>query len=140
METIGGVPKTGIGLIDSDNIRLTNLVNTLQHLIEISNSSPAAAKNIIESLEELQFHLELHFKNEEELMHGVNYSDYNNHKNSHDAILKLCKKENKDFCDHQDSEILNNFLMAVLSPWFYSHSSTEDMAIAKYLQCRVKAS
>ncbi len=139
METIGNIPKTGIGMIDAEHLRLINLANMLLHLIVQHKFSSSSGETIVEKLDEVLFHMEAHCKNEEELMRGVSYPDYDNHKFMHDDVLIKFNKAHNDFASHQNYNDLANFISTILSPWLLTHASKDDMAMAEYLRSRVNS-
>jgi hemerythrin len=126
--SIVAIPKTRIGTIDSDHLKLLNLIDSLLHSIE-AQAHPEISASIVEII----FHLEAHCEQEEELMRRVNYPDYDNHKARHQDILMKCNKADDDFTSHQDCKELTIFIAAILIPWLHTHASLDDMAMSEYL-------
>jgi hemerythrin len=139
MKTIGNIPKTGIGMIDNEHIRLANITNMLLHSIEQHNFSSSSITVIIEKLDEMLFHMETHCRNEEELMHGVGYPDFDMHKSTHDDILIKFRRTYDDFVNHHDYKDLSNFIRTVLFPWLHTHTSEDDMVMAEYLHSKANS-
>lgn len=135
MGTIVAIPKTRIGSIDSDHIKLQNLIDSLLHSIE-TQAHPEISAGMVEII----FHLEEHCEQEEELMRRANYPDYSNHRAKHQDILMKCNQASDDFISHQDSKELTIFITSILIPWLHTHASYDDMAMAEYLHSRSSAS
>lgn len=131
MGKIGVIPKTKIGTVDSDHLKLLNLIDSLLHSIETH-----AHTKITTDMVDIIFHLEAHCEDEEKLMRNVNYPDYGNHKAKHHDILMKCNKANDDFISHQDCKELTIFITAILIPWLHTHASLDDMAMAEYLHSK----
>jgi hemerythrin len=129
--TIVAIPKTNIGTIDSDHLKLLNLIDSLLHSIE-THAHPEITAGMVEII----FYLEAHCEHEEELMRSVNYPDYDNHKAKHHDILMKCNKANDDFTSHQDCKELTIFITAILIPWLHTHASLDDMVMAEYLHSK----
>lgn len=125
-------------MVNNEHIRLENLIDLLLTLMRSHNFSPTIAAETNEKLEELLSNLEKHCKYEEEIMYGMNYPDYEDHKSKHDDILMKCKKAHECFTNNHDCKDLNNFLTIVPSSWLYTHISEDDMAMAKYLLAKTK--
>jgi hemerythrin len=132
--TIVAIPKTNIGTIDSDHLKLLDLIDSLLHSIETQ-----ALPEITVGMVEIIFHLEAHCEQEEELMRRTNYPDYGNHKAKHQDILMKCNQANDDFNNHQNTKELTIFITSILIPWLHTHASFDDMAMAEYLYSRSSA-
>ena len=131
MGTIVAIPKTNIGAIDSDHLKLLNLIDSLLHSIETHAHTEITAEMV-----EIIFHLEAHCEHEEELMRSVNYPDYGDHKAKHHEILMKCNNASDDFISHQDCKELTIFITAILIPWLHTHASLDDMAMAEFLHSK----
>jgi len=129
--TIVAIPKTNIGTIDSDHLKLLNLIDSLLHSIE-THAHPEITAGMVDII----FHLEAHCEHEEELMRSVNYPDYGDHKAKHHEILMKCNKANDDLASHQDCKELTIFITAILIPWLHTHASLDDMAVAEHLHSK----
>jgi hemerythrin-like metal-binding protein len=78
---------TGIQSIDDDHRRLVELIDQLYTAM-----SQGRAKDILQDIiSGLIDYTKVHFKREEVFMKSVGFSDFDNHKSTHDAFIRKVK-------------------------------------------------
>lgn len=119
--------ETGVDIIDKDH---QLLFSTMNKLLRISESTEKSAWVCREGIKYLKNHTNEHFKNEEEYMQSINYSEYEIHKRLHDDFRnKTIPALESELENTQYSEESIRHFLGVCIGWVIAHTKTEDQAI-----------
>ncbi len=122
--------NSGDDRLDIENRKLLNMIN---NLIEIRNSTGEDPQTLSSILSQIQDFAFSHFSHEEKLLMQVSKEEFSIHKEHH----ILFKKNLAFFCfglfNDQKSFSLDDFC-EFLANWFVSHTTTFDSHVAKVCQ------
>ncbi|HOE08536.1 MAG TPA: bacteriohemerythrin [Treponemataceae bacterium] len=118
--------KTGIESIDLQHKKLLSFVNELHAAMK----NREAGKIIFRILKDLADYTDYHFKNEEKAFQKFSYPDAENHKKSHEYLIKqihdlLQKQEAGDLA-------LSVTTLGFLIDWVTNHIMKEDMSYVPF--------
>ncbi len=82
-------------------------------------------------LDELRAYAVFHFISEENIMHSVNYPDYDHHKLLHNKLLD--KYSQKMLEINMNKQNISDFVI-FLKDWFVHHTINEDKKIASFIK------
>jgi hemerythrin len=123
-----------------ESISVNNKKMDNQHkvLIDIFNNLLAYdqshdPKYISEILEELESYIEIHLKEEEELMHQIHYPEYDFHCELHNSFTKAIKRLKFQVKEGNLSAI-GKETAQILEDWFLNHIKTEDQQYGKFIK------
>lgn len=119
--------SVGVPSIDRQHKVLISLINDLHDAIEQGNGA-SQAKPI---LKKLINYAKAHFIYEESLFKGKNYTEEEEHLESHQKI-KTKLSELKDKSENKDFD-LSEELMVFLKNWLNNHILKEDMSYSEIL-------
>jgi len=114
--------------IDNQHRKLIQIINNFYDALK----DPEASMTIFQTLNELFHYTELHFKDEEEIMHLIQYpaSKLEKHKLAHENITEQIFKLN-DQLNRGDERTLYN-LESFLNNWIIKHILEMDKAYQPY--------
>ncbi|MEW8505861.1 MAG: bacteriohemerythrin [Candidatus Thiodiazotropha sp.] len=121
----------GIDGIDSQHLRLVELVNQIAESLVVDDSGSADETRPMQLIRQLQVETRLHFRSEEAFMRECDYPEYENHYREHamlQAELKVLIREIDDGKRKFDIDTLTS-----LKHWLINHVIDSDLDIARHL-------
>jgi len=110
----------GIAAMDDEHREMMDLINDIYAKL----AADPDADQIDECLGDVYNIVSLHFALEEKLMRDNNYSEYQAHKDDHEALLDQIRDLMDDF--YEDPKSGSQKLSEGLSDWFAGHFSSFD--------------
>jgi hemerythrin len=124
----------GEAVIDADHQRMIELINALEE----AAATPPPDGGVGRTLAELSRLCREHFVREEALQRAIGYPDHENHRLSHDMLLKRLDSvisHYEDGCDEVRAGIVRT-LGDSLATWLATHISNNDMEFKPYVRER----
>lgn len=127
--------SVGIQEIDEQHKILVNLLNQLHEAIVCHHGNDTA----VQIMNQLCEYTKTHFTVEESLMRILGYTDYDNHKEHHELLIKQVQRLRKKLETHGSS--ISFELLHFLKLWLTKHIMEEDMEyVPHFLQNGARAS
>ncbi len=121
---------TGNIAIDGQHKELIEAANTLL----VACSEGKGREEISRTGKFLLDYTKKHFGDEERLQIKSNYPDYNNHKKLHDFFVQEVKNLVSDLETQGPNVALVGRINNLISGWFFSHISREDVKVAAHVK------
>lgn len=123
--------EIGIESVDHEHRELIDLINQLHDRLDRSAESEIVAG----FLGEIYARISAHFALEERVMRDLEYDDYADHKNDHEALLDDIR-DIMDVFDEGGYVDLQEDLGDQLETWFGGHFRTKDARLHTFLEDR----
>ncbi len=123
--------EIGIESVDHEHRELIDLINQLHDRLGHS----AAPEIVAGFLGEIYARISAHFALEERVMRDLEYDDYADHKNDHEALLDDIR-DIMDVFDEGGYVDLQEELGDQLETWFGGHFRTKDARLHTFLEDR----
>ena len=121
-----------IGFIDKQHQYLINLINRVHSAIEAND-----AAEIVEALLDMQRYSQVHFREEEELMHRHEYPGLERHRELHRGFIRKTER----FLDEIEKTPLavSTEMSRYLMDWLGVHIQTVDADYGRYIAARTES-
>lgn len=119
--------SVNIGVIDDDHKQLLTLINNLQSAVYYPTGEAFERK----ALDELVSYTKYHFSREEDMMRENGYSEYEEHKRQHDAMIEKVGVFLGEY--EKDKEGTIEKLTQYLKRWLLEHIAGTDQRYSKFL-------
>lgn len=123
--------EIGIESVDHEHRELIDLINQLHDRLDNS----AAPEIVAGFLGEIYARISAHFALEERVMRDLEYDDYADHKDDHEALLDDIR-DIMDVFDEGGYVDLQEELGDQLETWFGGHFRTKDARLHTFLEDR----
>ena len=123
--------EIGIESVDHEHRELIDLINQLHDRLDRS----AEPEIVAGFLGEIYARISAHFALEERVMRDLEYDDYADHKNDHEALLDDIR-DIMDVFDEGGYVDLQKDLGGQLEAWFGGHFRTKDARLHTFLEDR----
>ena len=118
---------TGIELIDTQHKELVALTNMLFRAC-LSGQEDSVFR---ETMTRMVAYVRFHFETEQQMLEGLGYPDYLNHKQQHDSMIKTILDAAKDY--KEGKQFVPNKFVRALKDWIFGHIAIFDKAYAVYI-------
>ena len=129
------IPQVAFPMMNEVHNEEADLLNILESLLKQEHIDTQAVDNTVKAL---IAHTQVHFANEERLMHEVSFPAFMMHQGEHLRVLGEMKHTVSRWQAEQDTELLNAYFLGSLQEWLMLHISTMDTMTAQFI-CAHKA-
>lgn len=128
METVNWTDAllTGVDEIDAEHRYYFEIL----HRFNKARADGFDPRRLRTLLNDLLAYIEMHFRNEEAIMHGAGYPAFDRHIAGHHRAAKAI--QDTFAADPSDAQI-HEFLNSFLSRWLINHIQSEDRAFGEWL-------
>lgn len=120
--------QVALDFMNHDHQEAVSMVNQLNQAITVQD------KPLIgELLQQFYQHNCQHFAHEEAEMERYSFPPYPVHKGEHQRVLAQMNEMLEHWQQNQDSQVLQQYLIQELIPWFEGHLQSMDFVTARYL-------
>ncbi len=130
------VPGVALDFMNEDHQEATALINRVYELILAVRYGDEESAAITDALRLLYQHDKEHFAREEAQMQQYDFPPYHCHKGEHDRVLAELQEVLAAWESNQDTDQLEQYMTAVMLPWFLNHINTMDTVTAMYISSR----
>ena len=122
--------ETGHSIIDSQHKELINAINNLLSACQQGQ----AADKVNATLDFLAAYTKRHFGEEEALQQKSNYPDYLNHRQYHEAFIKVITDLSAELKQTGPTPSVINKIIRNAGDWLVSHIQQQDTKVAAHLK------
>ncbi len=133
---VESIPSVDIDFMNNTHFEEIKMVNELGKLISAFQKQDTHSNDEIEqislALQRWLAHTIPHFDRENQLMQETGFPALGVHSQEHDMALDRMKNIIQGWEQHQDIELLADYVFSFWPNWFNDHVNTMDMMTAKF--------
>jgi len=128
------IPRVDLDFMNNTHFEEIKMIEELGELVTAysANKDQQTEQAITHNLNTWLDHTVAHFERENTLMQETGFPAYPIHKNEHDVALNKLKKVLNRWINHQDIELIEDYIFSQWPTWFEQHVNTMDMMTAKF--------
>ena len=119
---------TGNQLVDRQHARIFEIAEEFEQSVQAGEEGVQIEK-VMQSLYD---YVDIHFGEEEELMHSIAYPELNAHQSKHAALVRRLHERSQEFLEG-DSDVQRK-LVDVVRDWIAHHILIEDVKVIDWMK------